>query len=162
MSSVSCIYGLNPPETFLEYHVRVHVGQEIETSDLLRELITLQYKRTTVDLSRGECRLRGEVLDVWMPSRDDPLRIQFDFDGVTKVQVCDPVTWEVLDTLDEAWIHPKEFFMTSPERPRSRVGFHRRRSYDVQGCPACHVKGENWRRLRISTTHPMTIWKCWS
>ena len=116
VSSVSCIYGLNPPETFLEYHVRVHVGQHIETSDLLRELVVLQYKRTTVDLSRGECRLRGEVLDVWMPSRDDPLRIQFDFDGVTKIQVCDPVTWEVLDTLDEAWIHPKEFFMTSPER----------------------------------------------
>ncbi|MBT6254574.1 MAG: DEAD/DEAH box helicase family protein [Euryarchaeota archaeon] len=116
VSSVSCIYGLNPPETFLEYHVRVHVGQHIETSDLLRELIVLQYKRTTVDLSRGECRLRGEVLDVWMPSRDDPLRIQFDFDGVTKIQVCDPVTWEVLDSLDEAWIHPKEFFMTSPER----------------------------------------------
>ena len=45
-----------------------------------------------------------------------PSKIQFDFDGVTKIQVCDPVTWEVLDTLDEAWIHPKEFFMTSPER----------------------------------------------
>jgi len=59
VSSVSCIYGLNPPETFLEYHVRVHVGQHIETSDLLRELVVLQYKRTTVDLSRGECRLRG-------------------------------------------------------------------------------------------------------
>jgi len=121
VSSVSCIYGLNPPETFLEYHVRVHVGQHIETSDLLRELVVLQYKRTTVDLSRGECRLRGEVLDVWMPSRDDPLRIQFDFDGVTKIQVCDPVTWEVLDTLDEAWIHPKEFFMTSPERYESAL-----------------------------------------
>ena len=122
VSSVSCIYGLNPPETFLEYHVRVHVGQHIETSDLLRELIVLQYKRTTLDLSRGECRLRGEVLDVWMPSRDDPLRIQFDFHGVTKIQVCDPVTWEVLDTLDEAWIHPKEFFMTSPERYEAALG----------------------------------------
>ena len=122
VSSVSCIYGLNPPETFLEYHVRVHVGQHIETSDLLRELIVLQYKRTTVYLSRGECRLRGEVLDVWMPSRDDPLRIQYDFDGVTKIQVCDPVTWEVLDSLDEAWIHPKEFFMTSPERYEAALG----------------------------------------
>ncbi len=116
VSSVSCIYGLNPPETFLEYHVRVHVGQEIETSDLLRELITLQYKRTTTDLTRGDCRVRGEVVDVWMPSRDDPLRIQFDFNGIIKVSVCDPVTWEVLDALDEAWIHPREFYMTSPER----------------------------------------------
>ena len=116
VSSVSCIYGLNPPETFLEYHLRVHVGQSIETSDLLRELIDLQYRRTTTDLKRGECRVRGEVVDVWMPSRDDPLRIVFDFDGIKSVQICDPVTWEALDTLDEAWIHPKEFFMTSPER----------------------------------------------
>ena len=116
VSSVSCIYGLNPPETFLESHVRCHVGQQIEPTDLLKELIALQYTRTNTDLARGNCRLRGEVLDVWMPSRDDPLRIQFDFDGVTKVQVCDPVSWEVLDNLDEAWIHPKEFFMTSPER----------------------------------------------
>ena len=116
VSSVSCIYGLNPPETFLESHVRCHLGQQIEPTDLLRELIGLQYVRSNTDLARGNCRLRGEVLDVWMPSRDDPLRIQFDFDGVTKIQVCDPVSWEVLDTLDEAWIHPKEFFMTSPER----------------------------------------------
>ena len=107
VSSVSCIYGLNPPETFLESHVRCYVGQQIEPTDLLRELIGLQYVRTNTDLARGNCRLRGEVLDVWMPSRDDPIRIQFDFDGVTKVQVCDPVSWEVLDNLDEAWIHPK-------------------------------------------------------
>jgi len=116
VSSVSCIYGLNPPETFLEYHLRCHVGQAIETSDLLRELIELQYRRTTSDLKRGECRVRGEVVDVWMPSRDDPLRIVFDFDGIISIQICDPVSWEALDNLEEAWIHPKEFFMTSPER----------------------------------------------
>ena len=51
-----------------------------------------------------------------MPSRDDPLRIRFGFDGVEHIQICDPVSWEVLDELDEAWIHPKEFFMVSPER----------------------------------------------
>ncbi|MGB0516822.1 MAG: excinuclease ABC subunit UvrB [Poseidonia sp.] len=116
VSSVSCIYGLNPPETFLEYHLRCHVGQAIETSDLLRELIELQYRRTTSDLKRGECRVRGEVVDIWMPSRDDPLRIVFDFDGIKSIQICDPVSWDALDTLEEAWIHPKEFFMTSPER----------------------------------------------
>ena len=85
-----------------------YVGQEIEPQDLVRELVDLQYKRVPGDLARGEVRLRGEVLDVWMPSRDDPLRIKFDFDGITSVQVCDPVSWEVIDSLDEAWIHPKE------------------------------------------------------
>jgi excinuclease ABC subunit B len=116
VSSVSCIYGLNAPETFLAYHCRIHVNQEIEPIDLIRELVALQYSRTTTDLQRGDVRLRGENLDVWMPSRDDPLRIRFGFDGVEHIQICDPVTWEVLDELEEAWIHPKEFFMVSPER----------------------------------------------
>ena len=116
VSSVSCIYGLNAPETFLSYHCRIHVRQEIEPIDLIRELVALQYSRTSTDLERGQVRLRGENLDVWMPSRDDPLRIRVGFDGVEHIQICDPVTWEVLDELDEAWIHPKEFFMVSPER----------------------------------------------
>ena len=116
VSSVSCIYGLNAPETFLSYHARIHVDQDIEPRDLVRELVALQYERTNTDLERGQVRLRGENLDVWMPSRDDPLRIRFGFDGVEHIQICDPVSWEILDELDEAWIHPKEFFMVSPER----------------------------------------------
>ena len=116
VSSVSCIYGLNAPETFLSHHCRIHVEQSIEPIDLIRELVGLQYGRTSTDLERGQVRLRGENLDVWMPSRDDPLRVRFGFDGVEHIQICDPVTWEVLDELDEAWIHPKEFFMVSPER----------------------------------------------
>jgi len=116
VSSVSCIYGLNAPETFLQHHCRIHTRQEIEPQELVKELISLRYRRTTSDLNRGDIRLRGEILDIWMPSRDDPLRVKFDFDGVVSIHVCDPVTWETLDILEEAWIHPKEFFMTSPER----------------------------------------------
>jgi excinuclease ABC subunit B len=116
VSSVSCIYGLNAPETFLQNHCRVVVGAEVEPQELVNQLVALKYRRITADLQRGDMRLRGENLDVWMPSRDDPLRIRFGFDGIEHVQVCDPVTWEILDELDEAWIHPKEFFMTSPER----------------------------------------------
>jgi len=51
-----------------------------------------------------------------MPSRDDPLRIQFDLDGITKIHVCEAVSWESIDEIEEVWVHPKEFFMTSPER----------------------------------------------
>ena len=116
VSSVSCIYGLNAPETFLKHHCRVFVDQEIEVIDLIKELVSLQYSRSNTDLTRGQFRVRGEVLDLWMPSRDDPLRIKFNFEGVESIQLCDSVSWEIYDDLDEAWIHPKEFFMTSPER----------------------------------------------
>ncbi len=116
VGTVSAIYGLNPPETFLQQHARVHVGQQIDPLDLVRQLVELQYRRVTGEITRGEVRCRGEVVDVWMPSRDDPLRIRFDLDGVNRIQVCEAVSWEPLDELDEAWVHPKEFFMTSPER----------------------------------------------
>jgi excinuclease ABC subunit B len=116
IGTVSAIYGLNPPETFLQQHARVHVGQQIVPLDLVKQLVELQYRRVTGEITRGEVRCRGEVVDVWMPSRDDPLRIRFDLDGVQRIQVCEGVSWEPLDELDEAWVHPKEFFMTSPER----------------------------------------------
>ena len=121
VGTVSSIYGLNPPETFLKQHARVHVGQSIEPLDLVKQLVELQYQRVSGEITRGQLRCRGEVVDVWMPSRDDPLRIRFDFDGVTRIQVCEAVTWETVDELDEAWIHPKEFFMTSPERFRQAL-----------------------------------------
>ena len=116
VATVSAIYGLNPPETFLQQHVRIHVGQQVEPRDVVKELVTLQYRRVTGEISRGELRLRGEVLDLWMPSRDDPLRIRFDLDGIVRIQVCESVSWEPLDEIEEVWVHPKEFFMTGPER----------------------------------------------
>ena len=116
VATVSAIYGLNPPETFLQQHVRLHVGQQVEPQDVVKELVGLQYRRVTGEITRGELRLRGEVLDLWMPSRDDPLRIRFDLEGITRIQVCEAVSWESIDEIEEVWIHPKEFFMTGPER----------------------------------------------
>jgi excinuclease ABC subunit B len=116
VATVSAIYGLNPPEAFLQQHVRLHVGQQVEPQEVVKQLVALQYRRVTGEITRGELRLRGEVLDVWMPSRDDPIRIQFDLDGIIRIQVCESVSWEEVDEIEEVWIHPKEFFMTSPER----------------------------------------------
>ena len=64
VATVSAIYGLNPPETFLQQHARLHVGQEVEPQDVVKELVALQYRRVTGEISRGELRLRGEVLDL--------------------------------------------------------------------------------------------------
>ena len=79
-------------------------------------MVALQYRRVSGDLSRGDIRLRGEVLDIWMPSRDDPIRVRFGWDGVERLQVCEAVSWEPLDDIEEAWIHPREFYMTDEDR----------------------------------------------
>ena len=116
VGTVSVIYGLNPPEVFQQSHLRLSVGEEVDPQDVVRELVGLQHRRTTGDIVRGDVRLRGEVLDVWMPSRDDPIRIKFGWDGIERIQVCEAVSWEPLDEIEEAWIHPREFYMTSEEK----------------------------------------------
>mgnify|MGYP001240749426 CR=1 FL=1 len=116
VGTVSTIYGLNPPEVFQQNHLRLHVGQRSDPQDVVRDLVGLQYRRTTGEIVRGDVRLRGEVLDVWMPSRDDPIRVRFGWEGIERIQVCEAVSWEPLDDFEEAWIHPKEFYMTSEER----------------------------------------------
>ena len=115
IGTVSSIYGLNPPEVFEQNHMRLHVGQKIDPQEVVRELVGLQYKRTTGGMTRGDIRLRGEVLDIWMPSRDDPMRVIFGWEGIEKIQICEAISWELLDEFEEAWIHPREFYMTSEE-----------------------------------------------
>ena len=116
VGTVSAIYGLNPPESFQESYLHLEVGDQKDPQEVMRALVDMQYRRTTGDIARGDIRLRGEVLDVWMPSRDDPIRIRFGWDGIEKITVCEAISWEPLDDFEEAWIHPKEFYMTSEER----------------------------------------------
>ncbi len=115
VGTVSAIYGLNPPEVFQQNHLRLEVGQESEPQEIVRELVGLHYRRVSGEITRGDIRLRGEVLDIWMPSRDDPIRVRFGWEGIEKIQVCEAISWEVLDEFEEAWIHPREFYMTSEE-----------------------------------------------
>ena len=116
VGTVSTIYGLNPPETFLQHHVRIFVGQETEPMEIVKQLIDLHYGRvTSSEFQRGDIRLRGEILDIWMPSRDDPLRVKFGFEGIEQIQICESVSFEPLDEIEEAWIHPKEFYITSED-----------------------------------------------
>ena len=116
VGTVSAIYGLNPPEVFQQNHLRLHLGQKSDPQEIVRSLVDLQYRRTTGGIVRGDVRLRGEVLDVWMPSRDDPIRIKFGWNGIERIQVCEAISWEPLDDFEEAWIHPREFYMTSEDR----------------------------------------------
>ena len=116
VGTVSVIYGLNPPEVFQQNHIRLEVGQSADPQQIVRDLVGLQYRRITGEITRGDVRLRGEVLDVWMPSRDDPIRIKFGWDGIERIQVCEAVSWEPLDEIEEAWIHPRQFYMTSEDK----------------------------------------------
>ena len=66
VGTVSIIYGLNPPEVFEQNHLRLAVGDQADPQDVVRQLVGLQYRRTTGEIARGDIRLRGEVLAIYL------------------------------------------------------------------------------------------------
>jgi excinuclease ABC subunit B len=116
VASVSCIYGLGMPETYLEGRVKLKVGQEIKRDHLLVQLITTQYERNDVELMRGRFRVRGDVLEIVPSWEDNVFRIELFGDEIDRISEIDPVTGEVLSVRDEFYIYPAKHFVTPADQ----------------------------------------------
>lgn len=120
VASVSCIYGLGAPETYEKIVLHLTKGQTITRSDLLDQLITMQFSRTNSDLKRGEFRLRGETLEVMPVSQEIIYRVESKNQMVEKIFAIDPVTRKIKDEPADIWIFPAKHFVTlGPERERA-------------------------------------------
>src|SRR5689334_8443415 len=108
VASVSCIYGLGSPESYLGMKVSLRRGQTVERDEVLRALAQIQYKRNDIDFRRGTFRARGDVLDV-IPAHEESraLRIELFGDEIDRITQIDPLTGEILGELDQADIYPK-------------------------------------------------------
>jgi len=116
VSSVSCIYGLGSPEAYEGMMVQVSCEQKLKRDDLLRELIRIQYTRNNVDFSRGNIRVRGDIVEVFPPYEEvRALRIEFFGDFVEKISWVDPLTSEILEELDQIGIYPGSHYATSDD-----------------------------------------------
>ena len=80
VSSVSCIYGLGSPEDYANMCVTLEVGDTLDRDEILRRLVAIQYERNDTAPEKGQFRVRGDVLDVYEPQRDDFIRVSF-WDG---------------------------------------------------------------------------------
>ena len=116
VASVSCIYGIGSPEDYAGQAAFVSVGTEMDRDALIRGLIDIQYDRNDFDLVRGAFRVRGDVLDVFPPYADHPLRIEFFGDEIESIVEVDPVTGEALTKLESVPIWPATHYVTVPER----------------------------------------------
>ena len=86
VSSVSCIYGLGSPEAYEGMMIQISNGDKLKRDDFLKELIRIQYDRNNVDFSRGDIRVRGDIVEVFPPYEEDrALRIEFFGDFVEKI-----------------------------------------------------------------------------
>ena len=96
VASVSCIYGIGSPQDYAGLAPNVDKSVPLERDDLIKDLIDVQYDRNDYDLQRGMFRVRGDVVDVFPPYAENPLRIEFFGDEVESISEVSNVTGEVL------------------------------------------------------------------
>ncbi|MBW4699581.1 MAG: excinuclease ABC subunit UvrB [Aphanocapsa lilacina HA4352-LM1] len=116
VASVSCIYGLGMPEEYLRAAISIKVGSSIDQRELLRQLVTVQYERNDIDLGRGRFRVRGDVVEIGPAYEDRIIRVEFFGDEVEAVRWLDPVTGEVVRSVNSLNIYPAKHFVTPEEQ----------------------------------------------
>ncbi|ELA8173764.1 excinuclease ABC subunit UvrB [Vibrio alginolyticus] len=119
VASVSAIYGLGDPESYLQMMLHLRCGDVIDQRDMLRRLAELQYSRNDVAFERGQFRVRGEVIDIFPAESDqDAVRVEMFDDEVDCISVFDPLTGVVKQRdLPRYTIYPKTHYVT----PRDRI-----------------------------------------
>jgi excinuclease ABC subunit B len=116
VASISCIYGLGMPSEYLKASIPLIVGAEVNQRQLLRSLTNIQYTRNDVDLGRGCFRVRGDVLEIGPAYEDRIVRVEFFGDEIDAVRLVDPVTGEILQSLDGLNIYPARHFVTPADK----------------------------------------------
>ena len=116
VASVSCIYGIGSPQDYAGLAPNVDKSVPLERDDLIKDLIDIQYDRNDYDLQRGMFRVRGDVVDIFPPYAENPLRIEFFGDEVETIAEISNVTGEVIREFDAVPIWPASHYVT--ERPK--------------------------------------------
>ena len=120
VASVSCIYGLGSPEEYEKVHLKIAVGEAANRAEIIRRLVGLYFTRTNADLSPGEFRARGNMVEV-MPTNERVIyRLNFENDVLSAVTVIDSVTREIRGTPDTFFLFPAKHYVTA-ESERERA-----------------------------------------
>ena len=117
IASVSAIYGLGDPQSYLQMVLHLDRGDRLAQRDVLRRLTELQYERNDVAFQRGTYRVRGDVIDVFpAESEKEAVRIGLFDDEIEEISIFDPLTGEVLNKVPRYTIFPKSHYVTPRER----------------------------------------------
>lgn len=116
VSSVSCIYGIGNPDDFNETIVEVKVGKNIGRDTYLRSLVDSLYSRNEIEFSRGNFRVKGDTVDVFLAYHDYIIRTIFWGDEIESIESIDPLNGTTIERLDSYRIFPANLFVTTKER----------------------------------------------
>lgn len=116
VASVSSIFGLGDPREYRDHVLSLHVGQEIERNQLLRDLVEIQFDRNDIDFQRGRFRVHGDVVEIFPASRDErALRVEFFGDEIDRIREVDALTGEIIGDREQVSIFPATHFLTSDD-----------------------------------------------
>ncbi|RMG28390.1 MAG: excinuclease ABC subunit UvrB, partial [Methanobacteriota archaeon] len=121
VASVSCIYGIGSPEDYMDMHVLLKKGDEIDRHDLFTRLINIQYNRNDLSRERGTFRVKGDVIEIYPAYEKYAVRIDTFGDEIEAIQHMDVVTGEILEEVDQVIIFPARHFVTTEEKMKRAI-----------------------------------------
>jgi excinuclease ABC subunit B len=121
IASVSCIYGLGDPSSYMNLSVNLQKGQTIDRAMLLRDLVAIQYQRNHLSFEPGIFRVRGDVVEVYPAYEDVAYRIELWGDEVERLSKIDPLRGVVIEPLDQLTIWPKTHYVTPEDKLKTAI-----------------------------------------
>lgn len=122
VASVSCIYGLVNPKDYKEHTLSLRQGMEIERNAVLQRLVEMQFERNDYDFKRGTFRVRGDVVEVFLPGRESSaIRLEFFGDELDRIREMDVLTGEIKATLQHIALFPATHFVANEEKTHLAV-----------------------------------------
>ncbi|MFD1717997.1 excinuclease ABC subunit UvrB [Georgenia deserti] len=116
VASVSCIYGLGTPQEYVDRMVQLHVGQQLERDELLRQFVQMQYTRNDMAFSRGTFRVRGDTIEIIPVYEELAIRIEMFGDEIDALSTLHPVSGEVIRSEESVHLFPATHYVAGPER----------------------------------------------
>ena len=121
VSSVSCIYGLGTPQSYLDRSIWLKEGEEVDRDQFLRLLVDIQYERNDIAFTRGTFRVKGDVVDIIPAYEEMAVRLEFFGDEIDSLYYLNPVTGDVIRQVPELRIFPATHYVAGPERMERAV-----------------------------------------
>ena len=115
IASVSCLYGIGNPVEFKKNIIEIEKNQILSRTKFLHNLVQSLYSRTTTELVSGAFKVSGDIIDIFPSYADHGFKIHFFGDEIELIEIFDPITKKILQSLDKLNIYPANMFATSPE-----------------------------------------------
>ena len=121
VSSVSCIYGMGGPVAMANSVITIKKGQRLDRNMFLRQLVEALYVRNDIELKRGNFRVKGDTVDIFMAYSDNVLRVSWWDDEIDAIEELDSITYHRIAQFEEYQVYPANLFVTSKEQTESAI-----------------------------------------